>query len=58
MLDSDFRDLVIPDYTKAEAALSEPAIFRARTQRNLVALTGNPQAMPTTHASSAAPSAC
>jgi VWFA-related protein len=48
VLDSDFRDLVIPDYTKAEAALSEPAIFRARTQRDLVAISGDPQAMPTT----------
>ncbi len=48
MLDSDFRDLVIPDYTKAEAALSEPAVFRARTQRDLQALAGDPQAMPTT----------
>jgi VWFA-related protein len=48
VLDSDFRDLVIPDYTKTEAALSEPAIFRARTQRDLVAIAGDPQAMPTT----------
>jgi VWFA-related protein len=48
VLDSDFREVVIPDYTKAEAALSEPAIFRARTQRDLVALAGDPQAMPTT----------
>lgn len=48
VLDSDFRDLVIPDYTKAEAALSEPAVFRARTQRDLLALAGDPQAMPTT----------
>ena len=48
MLDSDFRDLVVPDYTKAEAALSEPAVFRARTQRDLAAIAGDPQAMPTT----------
>ncbi len=48
VLDSDFRDIVIPDYTKAEVALSEPAVFRARTQRDLVAVAGDPQAMPTT----------
>jgi VWFA-related protein len=48
VLDSDFRDIVIPDYTKTEASLSEPAIFRARTQRDLAALSGDPQAMPTT----------
>jgi VWFA-related protein len=48
VLDSDFRDLVIPDYTKTDASLSEPAIFRARTQRDLTAISGDPQAMPTT----------
>ena len=48
VLDSDFREIVIPDYTKAEASLSEPAIFRARTQRDLTVLAADPQAMPTT----------
>jgi VWFA-related protein len=48
VLDSDFRDLVVPDYTKAEASLSEPAVFRARTQRDMAALSSDPQAMPTT----------
>src|SRR5262249_60035060 len=34
VLDSDMRDLGIPDYTKAEPAISEPSIYRARTQRD------------------------
>ena len=47
-LDSDFRDLVVPDYAKAEPLLSVPALFRARTQRdvNLLAADANPR--PTT----------
>jgi VWFA-related protein len=47
-LDSDFRDLVVPDYAKAEPLLSVPALYRARTQRdvNLIAADANPR--PTT----------
>jgi VWFA-related protein len=48
VLDSDFRDVVIPDYAKPEPTLSEPSVFRARTQRDLVTLAADPQAMPTT----------
>jgi VWFA-related protein len=47
VLDSDFRDLVIPDYTKQEPAISEPAIYRARTQRDMQAMVVDPNAMPT-----------
>ncbi len=47
VLDSDFRDMVVPDYTKPEPALSEPAIFRARTQRDLAAIVADANAMPT-----------
>jgi VWFA-related protein len=45
VLDSDFRDVVVPDYAKAEPLLSVPAIFRARTQRdvNLIAADANPR---------------
>ncbi|MEO5820756.1 MAG: VWA domain-containing protein [Vicinamibacteraceae bacterium] len=35
VLDSDFRDLLVPDYAKAEALLSVPALYRARTQRDV-----------------------
>jgi VWFA-related protein len=45
VLDSDFRDVVVPDYAKAEPLLSVPAIYRARTQRdvNLLAADANPR---------------
>jgi VWFA-related protein len=48
VLDSDFRDLVLPDYAKAEAQLSVPAIYRARTQRDLNLIATDPNARPTT----------
>ena len=35
VLDSDFRDVVVPDYAKAEPLLSVPALYRARTQRDV-----------------------
>jgi VWFA-related protein len=47
VLDSDFRDLVIPDYTKPEPAISEPALYRARTQRDMQAVLVDPNAVPT-----------
>ena len=45
VLDSDFRDLVVPDYAKAEPLLSVPALYRARTQRdvNLLSTDANPR---------------
>jgi VWFA-related protein len=48
VLDSDFRDLVVPDYAKPEPLLSVPAIFRARTQRDINLLAANPNPQPTT----------
>jgi hypothetical protein len=45
VLDSDFRDLVVPDYSKEP--ISEPAIYRARTQRDLAAVLADPNAVPT-----------
>lgn len=48
VLDSDFRDFVVPDYTKTDSVLSEPAVFRARTVRDLTNIAADPQAMPTT----------
>jgi hypothetical protein len=48
VLDSDFRDLVVPDYAKPEPLLSVPAIFRARTQRDINLITADPNPQPTT----------
>jgi hypothetical protein len=45
VLDSDFRDVVVPDYAKAEPLLSVPAVYRARTQRdvNLINAAADPR---------------
>ncbi len=45
VLDSDFRDVVVPDYAKAGPLLSVPALYRARTQRdvNVLATDANPR---------------
>jgi VWFA-related protein len=47
VLDSDFRDLVVPDYAKVEPQLSIPAVFRARTMRDANQIFGNADARPT-----------
>ena len=48
VLDSDFRDLVVPDYAKAEPLLSVPAIYRARTQRDVNLINADPNPRPST----------
>ena len=48
VLDSDFRDLVVPDYAKAEPLLSVPALYRARTQRDVNLLATDPNPRPST----------
>jgi hypothetical protein len=47
-IDSDFRDVVVPDYAKADPQLSVPALFRARTQRDVNLLATDPAARPST----------
>jgi VWFA-related protein len=47
VLDSDMRDIAVPDYTRPDAALSEPALYRARTQRDMQAVVADPNAIPT-----------
>jgi hypothetical protein len=48
VLDSDFRDVVVPDYAKAEPLLSVPAIYRARTQRDVNLLNADANPRPST----------
>ena len=48
VLDSDFRDLVVPDYAKAEPLLSVPALYRARTQRDVNLLNADANPRPST----------
>jgi VWFA-related protein len=48
VLDSDFRDLVVPDYAKPEPLLSVPALYRARTQRDVNLLNADANPRPST----------
>ncbi|HXH07327.1 MAG TPA: hypothetical protein VNI83_12160, partial [Vicinamibacterales bacterium] len=47
ILDSDVRDVTVPDYTEPGLLLSTPALLRARTPRELDALRSDPAAVPT-----------
>jgi VWFA-related protein len=48
VVDSDTLELTVPDYTSnAEQVVGTPALFRVRTQRDLVALRADPEARPT-----------
>jgi VWFA-related protein len=46
LLDSDSRDVQVPDYTATEVQLSTPVILRGRTARDLQALRAAPNATP------------
>jgi VWFA-related protein len=46
VIDSDTRDIVAPDYSKAEVQLSTPSVLRGRTVRELQALRADPAAAP------------
>jgi len=42
LLDSDVLDVDVPDYTAPQVSLSSPVVLRARTPRELQALTADP----------------
>jgi hypothetical protein len=48
VIDSEVREFVIPDLTTTQTTLGTPAVFRARTPRELQQLKGDPQAVPAT----------
>ena len=48
VIDSEIREVVVPDLTKATASLGTPAVFRARTPRELQQMKSDPQAVPAT----------
>ncbi|MEQ1907910.1 MAG: VWA domain-containing protein [Vicinamibacterales bacterium] len=48
VLDNEVRTLTIPDLTAPQAAISTPRVFRARTARDVQALTQNSAAVPVT----------
>ena len=58
MLDSEIREIVVPDLTARRRRSARPSLFRARTPRDIQQLKADPQAVPATGASSAGPSAC
>jgi hypothetical protein len=46
-MDSDTRDVDVPDLTEPKVALSTPAVYSARTAREFRVLAGDPAAVPT-----------
>ena len=58
VLDSEIRDITVPDLTAPQFLLGTPQLFRARTVRDFQQLKADAEAVPLSAASSAAPSAC
>jgi VWFA-related protein len=48
VLDSEVREIVVPDLTGAQTSLGTPVLFRARTPREIQQLKADPQAVPAT----------
>jgi VWFA-related protein len=46
VLDTEVRDVTVPDLTKVQIALGTPALFRARTARDYQQLKADPDAVP------------
>ena len=46
MLDTEVRDITIPDLTSAQTLLGTPEVFRARTARDYQVLKADPDAVP------------
>ena len=47
VLDSELREITVPDMTAPQTLLSTPAVFRGRTVRDVQQLKSDPLAMPT-----------
>jgi VWFA-related protein len=47
VVDSVSRELTLPDFTRVQVALATPRVFRGRTVRELNAIKGDPNAVPT-----------
>jgi hypothetical protein len=48
VIDSEIRDVVVPDLTKTQTSLSTPVVYRARTPRELQQMKTDLQAVPAT----------
>jgi hypothetical protein len=46
VLDTEVREITVPDLTSAQTVLGTPAVFRARTVRDLQQLKSDPDAVP------------
>jgi hypothetical protein len=47
VLDAETREITVPDYTHVQTTLSTPAIFRARTVKDVQNIRANPATAPT-----------
>jgi len=48
VIDSEIREVAVPDLTKTQTSLSTPVVYRARTPRELQQMKGDAQAIPAT----------
>ena len=48
VIDSEVREITVPDLTTTQTTLGTPVVFRGRTPRELQQLKGDPQAVPAT----------
>jgi hypothetical protein len=48
VIDSEVREIVVPDLTTTQTTLGTPALFRARTPREFQQFKSDPQAVPST----------
>jgi VWFA-related protein len=48
VIDTEIREVVVPDLTKTQTALSTPVVYRARTPRELQQMKSDAQAVPAT----------
>ena len=48
VIDSEVREVVVPDLTRTQTTLSTPVVYRARTPRELQQMKADPQAVPAT----------
>ena len=48
VLDSEVREIVVPDLTSTQTSLGTPVLFRGRTPRDIQQLKADPQAVPAT----------
>jgi VWFA-related protein len=48
VIDTEIREIVVPDLTKTQTTLSTPVVYRARTPRDLQQMKGDAQAIPAT----------